>query len=178
MRTLIKRTKKDRESKPSPLIKKTHNPYHSYLSRSRGVVDLQRKRIYKLASLSGMLGESVGQLAVRLGVPVKILGRWMIRDPRIQKAMQRGMDGMWVDVEMAAKKRALGFKQKKVSTQVRRDIRGNIIDKTTTTTVEHVLGDVGMQKFLLSKRMSKRYMDEKPEGTKIIINMDKDDEGL
>lgn len=117
-------------------------------------------------------------MAVRLGVPTKILGRWMIRDPRIQKAMQKGMDGMWVDVEMAAKKRALGFKQKKVSTQVRRDIRGNVIDKTTTTTVEHVLGDVGMQKFLLSKRMSKRYMDEKPEGTKIIINMDKDDEGL
>lgn len=174
---LIKRSKKQREQ-PSPLIKKSRTPYHSYLSRSKGVVDVQRMRIYKLARMSGMLGESVDQLAVRLGVPRRILGQWMHKDKKIIQAIQAGLDTMIVQVEMAGIKRARGYEIPKVERVIERDITGKVVRKTVKRTTEHVPPDSSMIKFLLSKRMRKRYQDERPEGTKIIINMDKEDQML
>lgn len=168
----------DRHNKPSTSIAKTRHTYHRFLSRSRGVVDIQRDRIYKMAQLSGMLGESLDELAARIKIPTRILGVWMIKDKNIAKSMRRGMDGVVVEVERALLKRAKGYDHPVTDRTEKRDITGKVVEKTVKHTTIHVPPDPSMIKYVLSKRLRKRYQEEKQEAAHIIINMDADDRDL
>ena len=165
------------KAKKSPLLVKKN--YHHYLSRSRGTVHVEKHRVYAIARMSGTLGETLEQLAKRLDVPKHVLGRWMMNDKRIGKSIQRGIDAMLVQVEMAMVKRAKGYDVPVREVTTRRDITGHVVEKTVRHSSQHIPGDPSTMRFLSSKRLQKRYpADSQPEGTKIIINMDKDDEGL
>ncbi len=153
--------------------------YHHYLSKSNGVIDVHRGRIYKLARLAGALNETIAELAKRLKVSNRTLGRWMVLDPKITRAYQCGLDAMIAQVEQAAIKRAVGYEVPKTSVVKTLDGNGRVTCVTKTTTSTHIPPDPGAFKYILSKRAKKRYPTaQAPEGTKVIINLDKDDESL
>lgn len=152
---------------------------HYKLGPSRGVFDHQRNRAYKMAYLAGVTGASLVDLAGMLKISRATLGVWMRKDSNIVKCIQRGLDQMVVQVEIAATKRACGYDQPFREVSRKKDITGKVVEEVVKTGKVHVPGDAGMQRFLLSKRASRRFpQDQKADGVKVIINMDKDDESL
>jgi len=126
----------------------------------------------------GVRGGTFEDLSRRVNVPPKVMARWLRKDPKIREAYGRGIDTVMMNVEAAAIKRAVGYDHPKTTVTVKRDaINGRILEKTTVKTMEHIPGDPGSQKFLLSKRMSKRYpcKSEDGGGTKVIIQVDRED---
>lgn len=171
--------KHDRLTKPSPTAVRMHKgECHRWASKNRGIRLVEKKRIYKLAKISGMLGETLPQLADRVGVPRHILGAWMVKDPKIQRNLQRGMDVMVVEVERAAIKRACGYDEKRVSVATKRDVSGSIVEKTVTKQNIHIPGDPSMQRYLLDRRNKKRFAKEETAAAHIVLQIDGEDNML
>lgn len=171
--------KAHRLTQPAPsLVRMRKAECHRWLSKSRGMQYIQKARVYKLARVSGMLGESIASLAERVGVPSRILGQWMMKDPKIQRNMQKGMDVMVVEVERAAIKRAVGYDKPKRTISTKRDISGKVVERTTVSTVEHIAGDPSMQRYILDRRAKKRYAKEDNAPAQVLIHIDGDDDRL
>ena len=178
MRTKVVQAKK-RYSQPSPTAIKLHaGKCLRWKSKNRGIQLVEKIRVYKLARISGMLGESLVQLSERIGVPRHILGQWMCKDPKIQKSFEDGMDVMDVDVEQAARKRACGYDEPRTTVSIKRGIDGRVIEKTTTKQNIHIPGDPSMQRYLLDRRNKKRFAKEESAPAHIILQIDGDDDQL
>ena len=172
-------TERERLTKKAPLAVALHKKEcHTWVSKNRGIKLIERKRIYKLAKVSGMLGESITQLADRIGVPRRILGMWMLKDPKIHKNMQKGMDVMYVDIRRAAIKRACGYTEKRTSVATKRDVSGKLVEQVVTKQNVHVPGDPSMQKYLLEHSGDKRFAKNENTEAHIILEIDSEDNKL
>ena len=168
-----------RTTQPAPsLVKLQRKNCHAWRDPQQGMVYIDKDRIYKLARVSGMLGESIEKLAARVGVPRRILGQWMIKNPKIRKHMQRGMDVMVVEVERAAIKRACGYDHPRKCVTTKRDISGKVVERNVTHETVHIPGDPSMQRYILDRRAKKRYAKDENVQAQVLIHIDQDDDKL
>ncbi|MDO5549409.1 MAG: helix-turn-helix domain-containing protein [Eubacteriales bacterium] len=94
-------------------------------------------------------GLSKEQIAHNIGINVKTLYDWEQKYPPICNAIKKGKEVVAYEVENALYKRALGFEAEEVTTEVRKDAKGNTIEKHVKRVKKQVAPDTGAAIFLL-----------------------------
>lgn len=120
-------------------------------------------------------GLSKEQIAHNIGINVKTLYDWEQKYDPICNAIKKGKEVVAYEVENALYKRALGFEAEETTTEVRKDARGNTIEKHVKRVKKQVAPDTGAAIFLLKNLRPDKWRDKQNEeppgsGSIIIIN--------
>ena len=94
------------------------------------------------------------QIAANAGIATATLYDWKKRHPEVSEALQKGKEGVDVQVENALLKRALGYTY--TETKKERTAEG----VRTTTTIKEVVPDTTAQIFWLKNRRPDRWRDK------------------
>ena len=118
------------------------------------------------------LGLTIAQIAFGMGVAEDTINLWLRERPGVREAFDKGK---WMHdhgVALTLQQRALGYDYTETKTVTGVDAVGRPYSSTTTTT-EHVLGDVTAQIFFLKNRDPSHWQDvHRDTNTTNILNVD------
>ena len=125
------------------------------------------KQIYVMATL----GLTQTQMADSIGINLSTLQNWMLNRKGCRKAYEEGKYSSDFDVEVALRKKALGYEYEETKHYSGIDSLGRPWSRSVTQTIR-VEGDVTAQKYWLANRSSERWRDYSNKGvaTNIQVN--------
>jgi transcriptional regulator with XRE-family HTH domain len=110
------------------------------------------------------------QIAHNMGISLSSLSEWKKKHSDILDALKRGKEVVDIAVENALYKRAMGYKFKEVTRELRKNEDGELQMMVTKETIKEVAPDTTAQIFWLKNRKPGEWRDKKELEGNITLN--------
>lgn len=117
-------------------------------------------------------GLTLEQIAHNIGIIPTTLSHWQAQYEQIRKAIQKGKEVCYYEVENALYKSAMGYDTREVEQIENYDANGDLISKSKRVRTRHIPPNTGAICFILKNRRAD-FWQEKPE--KVITDNIADD---
>lgn len=105
-------------------------------------------------------GLSDEQIAHNMNISYSTLRAWRDRYPAVSAALKKGKEVMIYEVENALYRRAMGFETEETTTEVRKDAKGNTIEKHVKRVKKIIAPDTGAAIFLLKNLRPDKWREK------------------